>query len=116
MTSVHLAFDLGASSGRAILGVLEGTPSRLRLEELHRFEHGGVPTPVGPVWDLTGIWRNMLVGLEAAGRWCQQHGRKLDTLGVDTWGVDWTLVGQGGEVLGLPHCYRDPANERYAEE
>ncbi len=116
MTSVHLAFDLGASSGRAIVGVLAGSPPRLTLEEVHRFEHGGVPTPVGPVWDLTGIWRNMLAGLEAAGRWCRAQGLALDTLGVDTWGVDWTLVGPGGEVLGLPHCYRDPANEGYAEQ
>lgn len=116
MTSVHLAFDLGASSGRAIVGVLDGNPARLTLEEVDRFEHGGVPTPVGPVWDLTGIWRNMLVGLEAAGRWCHEQGLELNTLGVDTWGVDWTLVGAGGEVLGLPHCYRDPANETYAEQ
>lgn len=116
MTSVHLAFDLGASSGRAIIGLLDGSPQKLTLEEVHRFEHGGVPTPVGPVWDLTGIWRNMLIGLEAAGRWCRQHNLKLDTLGVDTWGVDWTLVGPGGEVLGFPHCYRDPANEGYAEQ
>lgn len=115
MSTAHLAIDLGASSGRAIVGVLDGDPPRLRLEEVHRFEHFGSPTPAGPVWDLTGIWRHVLTGLGAAGKWCWQHGVELKSIGVDTWGVDWVVVGRGGEVLGLPHCYRDPQNEPAAE-
>lgn len=111
MSLAHLAIDLGASSGRAILGVLEGSPLKLRLEEVHRFEHFPCPTPVGPVWDLTGIWLHILNGMRAASTWCCENGVELKSVGVDTWGVDWTLLGKSGEVLGLPHCYRDPQNE-----
>ncbi len=111
MSHAYLAIDLGASSGRAIVGILDGSPAKLRLEEVHRFEHLPCPTPVGPVWDLTGIWRHLLSGLEAAASWCRENGAQLKSVGVDTWGVDWTLLGKSGELLGLPHCYRDPQNE-----
>jgi len=111
MASAHLAIDLGASSGRAIVGVLEGEPQKLRLEEMHRFEHLACPTPAGPVWDLTGIWHAILTGLREASIWCRESGAELKSVGVDTWGVDWTLVGKSGEMLALPHCYRDPLHE-----
>ena len=111
MPVAHLAFDLGASSGRAIVGLLEGSPTKLSLEEVHRFEHRACPTPTGPVWDLTGIWQHLLTGLGNAVRWCEKNQVELKTVGVDTWGVDWTLVGRSGELLALPHCYRDPQNE-----
>ena len=114
MPQAHLAIDLGASSGRAIVGVLDdadGHSLRLSLEEVHRFEHLATESPTGPVWDLTGIWRNVLTGLTAAAEWCRNHHVELKTIGVDTWGVDWVLVGKSGELLGLSHCYRDPQNE-----
>lgn len=111
MPTAHLAIDLGASSGRAIVGALEGTPPKLRLEEVHRFEHFGSPTPAGPVWNLTGIWLHIITGLREARRWCEENRFELLSVGVDTWGVDWTLVGPSGEVIGLPHCYRDPQND-----
>ncbi len=111
MTIAHLAIDLGASSGRAIVGVLKGNPKKLSLEEVHRFEHLACPTPTGPVWDLTGIWKHLLTGLSKAADWCQQNQVELKTVGVDTWGVDWALLGPSGELLSLPHCYRDPQNE-----
>ncbi len=110
-TSAHLAFDLGASSGRAVLGVLSGDPLRLDVTEVHRFEHQPCPTPVGPVWDTTGIWLNLLHGLGEAVAACRARNVTLVSVGVDTWGVDWALVGHSGELLGLPHCYRDPQNE-----
>ncbi len=115
MPTAHLAFDLGASSGRAIVGVLEGNPCRLRLEEVHRFGHEACSTPTGPVWNLTGIWLNLLQGLRAAGHWCDENNVPLASVGVDTWGVDWALVGKSGELLALPHCYRDPQNGPAAE-
>ena len=115
MPIAHLAIDLGASSGRAIVGVLDGSPIKLRLEEVHRFEHLACPTPTGPVWDLTGIWQNILTGLRNASDWCKQNQVELKSVGVDTWGVDWTLLGKSGEVLALPHCYRDPQNETACE-
>jgi rhamnulokinase len=112
---VHLSIDLGASSGRAMIGILEGEPRRLRLEEVHRFEHFACPLPTGPVWDLTGIWQNVLSGLRLATAWCDQHQAELRSVGVDTWGVDWALIGKSGELLALPHCYRDPQNDAACE-
>jgi rhamnulokinase len=111
----HLSIDLGASSGRAMIGVLSGEPRVLRLEEVHRFEHLSCPTPAGPVWDLTGIWQNILTGLRAATIWCKGNQAELRSVGVDTWGVDWALVGKSGELLALPHCYRDPQNDAACE-
>ncbi len=111
----HLSIDLGASSGRAMVGVLTGEPRRLQLTEIHRFEHFSCPTPAGPVWDLTGIWQNILTGLRAAAVWCDANHAELRSVGVDTWGVDWALVGKSGELLALPHCYRDPQNEAACE-
>lgn len=116
MPSAHLAIDLGASSGRAMLGVLDGDPLRLELEEVHRFEHHACNTPTGPVWNLTGIWRQVLHGLAAGAARCRERRLELTSVGVDTWGVDCVLVGAGGEVLGLPHCYRDPRNEAACRE
>ncbi len=110
-TAAHLAIDLGASSGRAIVGTLAGEPSHLKLAEVHRFEHHACPTPAGPVWDLTGIWQNILTGLRTAASWCAANQAELQSVGVDTWGVDWALVGKSGELLALPHCYRDPQND-----
>ncbi|MEM8945419.1 MAG: rhamnulokinase family protein [Planctomycetota bacterium] len=107
----HLAFDLGASSGRAILGIFDNATGKLLLEEVHRFEHFACPTPAGPVWDLTGIWRNILIGLRKGNHWCRSNDIDLLSVGVDTWGVDWALLGESGELLSLPHCYRDPQNE-----
>lgn len=134
MPTAHLAIDLGASSGRAIIGVLEGagttqnpttnkqrptttnqTP-KLTLQELHRFEHLPCPTPFGPVWDLTGIWLHILTGLKKAGCWCRENQIELRSIGVDAWGVDWCLVGKSGELLTLPHCYRDPQNDAACKE
>lgn len=94
-----------------MIGVFSGEPRCLRLEEVHRFEHLPCPTPAGPVWDLTGIWQHILTGLRLANQWCREQGTELASVGVDTWGVDWVLVGRSGELLALPHCYRDPQND-----
>lgn len=116
MRNAHVAIDLGASSGRAMLGIFDGESNRLDLIELHRFSHRGLPTPVGPVWNLTGIWDGILEGLTKATKFCAAEKLPLRSIGVDTWGVDWGLLGQGGEILSLPHCYRDPQNlEIYSE-
>ncbi len=111
MSNAHLAIDLGASSGRAVVGVLQEGSQNLQLQEVHRFLHLACPTPSGPVWDLTGIWRNILQGINSAVEWCRNEGVELKSVGVDTWGVDWALLGASGELLSLPNCYRDPQNE-----
>jgi rhamnulokinase len=104
----YLAFDLGAESGRAIVGVLDA--GRLELHEVHRFLNVPRRLPSGLHWDLTGLWGHILDGGRKAIAWANEAGIHISSLGVDTWGVDWALVGKSGELLGLPHCYRDEAH------
>lgn len=115
MVSTHLAIDLGAGSGRALLGVLSGEPKTLSVEEVHRFEHTPIETPAGPVWDLTGIANHVLRGVAEGAKRAREAGAELSSFGVDGWGVDWGVVAPSGGLVGLPHCYRDPANEAARE-
>jgi rhamnulokinase len=100
-----LAFDLGAESGRAILGTLsEGCIS---LEELHRFLNQPVRLPDGLYWDTFRLFHDIREGLRVAGR---ERGLKLDGVAVDTWGDDYGLVDARGELVVNPRHYRDPRN------
>jgi rhamnulokinase len=101
----YLAFDLGAESGRAMLGVLDG--GKLALHELHRFANMPVTLPSGLHWNLLELWNNLLVGLRKAMEHCRANSLELASLGVDTWGVDLGLIGRSGQLLGLPYAYRD---------
>lgn len=105
---------MGAESGRVIVGILAG--DRLRLEEMHRFNHESQWLPTGLHWDITGIWREIVVGLRRAAEWAKANGIPLESVGVDTWGVDWALVDEAGELVGLPHAYRDPRNAAAHEQ
>ena len=98
----YLAFDLGAESGRAILGTL--CDDRVALEEMHRFANGPVQVRDSLYWDPLRLWQEMKQGLA---RVAGQHGRDLRGIAVDTWGVDFALVDARGELLGLPYHYRD---------
>jgi rhamnulokinase len=109
MTNAYIAIDLGAESGRVITGVIDN--ERLRLEEVHRFLHEPVWLPTGLHWNTTGIWREIVVGLRKAAEWGQANRVELVSVGVDTWGVDWSLVDKAGELVGVPHAYRDPRNQ-----
>jgi rhamnulokinase len=100
-----LAFDLGAESGRGVLGLFDG--SRLRLEVVHRFANHPVRTLDTLHWDVLCLYRDMLNGLRLC---AAQHGG-VDSVGVDTWGVDFALLGRGGTLLGNPRHYRDPHTE-----
>lgn len=93
-----------------MLAVLDGEPVGVRLHEAHRFSHEPLDTPAGLVWDWTSLWRDVLQGIRQAAVMATEAGVELKSVGVDTWGVDWTLVDPAGEMLGLPHAYRDPAN------
>jgi rhamnulokinase len=104
-----LAFDLGAESGRGILGRLEG--QRLRLEVVHRFPNGPVATLDSLHWDVLRLYSEMLVTL----RKCAAEHGGVDSLGVDTWGVDFALLGRGSTLLGNPRHYRDPYTEGIME-
>jgi rhamnulokinase len=104
----HLAFDLGAESGRAMIGVLRN--DRLALREVHRFANRPQRLPSGYHWNLLDLWANLKTALAAAVAHARQHDLQFVSLGVDTWGVDFGLVGAGGQLLGLPFAYRDQRN------
>ena len=98
----YLAFDLGAESGRAMLGTLDG--GRLSVEELHRFPNTPVSEGDRMCWDIERLWREILHGIAAARR----LDAGLDGIGVDTWGVDYGLLGADGALIEKPRHYRDP--------
>ncbi len=100
--SRYLAFDLGAESGRATLGTLE--EGKLTLEELHRFPNTPVRVLSALYWDTLRLWQEIRHGLTIAGR---EKRIQLDGIGVDTWGVDFALVGQDGNLIENPRHYRD---------
>src|ERR1700722_13319292 len=104
-TKKILALDLGAESGRGLIGSFDG--DRLALEVVHRFPNGGVATLDTLHWDVLGLWREMLATLRKAEA---EHG-PLASVGVDTWGVDFALLGKNGALLGNPRHYRDPHTE-----
>jgi len=105
-----LAFDLGAESGRAMLGRFDG--GRLRLDIAHRFSNGPVRTLDTMHWDVLRLYEEMLAGL----RKCAAEHGGIDGLGIDTWGVDFALLGKDGTLLGNPRHYRDPHTENILEE
>jgi len=102
--SDYLAVDLGAESGRVMLGSLAG--GALALEELHRFANQPVQLPSGLYWDAFRLFHEIVEGLRVAGQ------RHLEPKGiaVDTWGVDIVLLGPDGDLVDSPRHYRDPRN------
>lgn len=105
-THRFLAFDLGAESGRAILGTL--ADGRIRLDVLHRFRTEGLTMLGARQWDLARIYEELLEGLRRCAR---EHGPVLDGIATDTWGVDFGLVARDGTVLANPVHYRDKRTE-----
>jgi rhamnulokinase len=101
-SKAYLAVDMGASSGRHVLGLFDG--QQLRLEEVYRFENGPVEIAGRLYWDLPGQWSHVRQGLRAA---AAKLGNEITSIGVDTWGVDFGLLGAGDELLGNPYHYRD---------
>lgn len=100
-----VAFDLGAESGRAILGTLEN--GCLKLQEIHRFSNRPVWVRGNFYWDTLELWREIKEGLRLALR----EDPTICSLGIDTWGVDFGLLDEAGNLLGNPLHYRDPQNQ-----
>ena len=96
-----MAFDLGAESGRGVLGRFDG--ERIELEELHRFPNGGVRVLDSLHWDVLRLWEEMKNALSV----CARRREDLKGIGIDTWGVDFALIGKDNSLLGLPYHYRD---------
>lgn len=105
-----LAFDLGAESGRGVLGHFDG--ARLRLEELHRFPNGGVRVLDNLHWDVLRLWNEIKMTLSI----CTQKGVSPSGIGIDTWGVDFALLGRDDVLLGFPYHYRDSRTDGMLEE
>ena len=101
-----LAFDLGAESGRAVLGALND--GRIELEVIHRFRTEGLFMLGVRQWDVARIYEEMVEGLAQCVR---DHGPDLDGIAVDTWGVDFGLIAKDGSLLANPRHYRDKAND-----
>ncbi|WP_298817458.1 rhamnulokinase [Chloroflexus sp.] len=107
-----LAVDIGASSGRVILGRWDG--SRFALEETHRFPNGMVEHNGHLFWDINQLWREIQYGLHQYAR--HEPVGLLASIGIDTWAVDYGLLDADGALLGDPFAYRDPRNEGMAEQ
>src|SRR5260370_3616444 len=107
----YLALDLGAESGRAMLGTLHN--ARLELEELHRFPNTPVRLPTGLYWDTLRLFHEIRHALAVCGR--QRH-VDLDGIGVDTWGVDFALRGRDGALADNPRHYRDERTDGILEK
>lgn len=99
--SSFLAIDLGASSGRAILGNIEN--NRLELKEINRFANPIVEINGRLYWNLLHLYSEIIKSLQHV----KSEGIELISLGIDTWGVDFVCFGNDGEPLRMPYSYRD---------
>lgn len=106
----YLAVDIGASGGRHILGTVED--GRIRLEEVYRFENRQRVSGGHDCWDMEALWGHILAGLRA----CKAAGRIPDSMGIDTWAVDFLLVDSQGLPVGDAVSYRDKHTENIRRE
>ena len=105
-----LAFDLGAESGRGVLGHFDG--EKLKLEELHRFPNGGIRVLDSLHWDVLRLWNEIKAALSI----CSHRNIGLSGIGIDTWGVDFALLGRSDVLLGFPYHYRDSRTDGMLKE
>jgi rhamnulokinase len=97
----YIAFDLGAESGRCVVGELKN--DKLELHEVHRFPTHTVTYNRDLFWDILAVFEEMKIGLSRA---VQKFGAHFDGVSVDTWGVDYVLLDRDGWLLGYSHHYR----------
>lgn len=105
-----LAFDLGAESGRAVVGTLAA--GRLALEEIHRFPNEPVEIAGTLHWNLLGLYQQVLKGMRL---YAERYGPEVASLGIDSWSVDFGLLAADGSLLGNPVHYRDRRTEGMVE-
>jgi rhamnulokinase len=107
----YLAFDLGASSGRAMVGHISDA-EKLLLSEIHRFPTGMIQINDSWHWNIFGFFQEMKIALK---KYNEFSGPYLKTMAIDTWGVDFGLVTKSDEILGLPYAYRDKRTDGIPE-
>ena len=106
-----LAFDFGASSGRALLGIFDG--EKLAIEEIHRFLNEPVEVGTNLYWDILRLFHEIKQGILK----CVNSGHKdISSIAIDTWGVDFGLLDERGDLIGNPFHYRDPRTNGIPEE
>lgn len=103
MKQCFFAVDLGATSGRTILGTF--TPDGLEMEEVNRFPNHLIETGGHYYWDIYELYRHIIEGLKIA---ALKEDIEITSIGIDTWGVDFVCVGKDGGFLRQPYSYRDP--------
>jgi len=106
-----LAFDLGASSGRAMLGTLENY--KLKLTEVHRFKNQMARIHNSFYWNIFSLFDELKTGLRKC---IAETGVQPDAIGIDTWGVDYVPVNKKGRLTGLPFAYRDHRTDKSMEQ
>src|SRR4029078_4175233 len=102
MSTHYLACDLGAESGRLMLGTLH--EGRLTLEEIHRFVNSPIRTGSSLHWDITKLLAEVKAGLRKAGT----RNLPISSISADSWGVDYLLLRPDGSILSPTFHYRDP--------
>lgn len=106
----YLAIDIGASSGRHILGTVEN--GKLKLEEIYRFENGISKLNHEYCWDINQLFKNIKTGIKK----CVELGKIPKSIGIDTWAVDFVLLDKNDDILGNAVSYRDDRTEGMMEE
>ena len=105
-----LAFDIGATSGRSILGTLDN--GRLQMKELTRFPNQMLQIGNHFHWNIYSLFEHLKAGLAAA----KAEGVQISSIGIDTWGVDFALLAKDNTILGAPYAYRDPHTDGMPEQ
>ncbi|MEL9909458.1 MAG: rhamnulokinase family protein [Desulfurococcus sp.] len=108
-----LAFDLGASGGRAIVGKIDLDARKVEMEEIYRFPNSPIRVRDHLYWDVLRIWNEVKEGISIA---YKKYGEQIISIGIDTWGVDFALLDSNGELVGLPYSYRDPRRSQAMRE
>lgn len=111
MSQKYLAFDFGASGGRALVGTIDG--GRLSLAEIHRFANGPVFVNSAAYWDAFRLLEEIKQGIRLA---VKEYGSDIAGIGIDTWGVDFGLLGPNDLLIEMPRHYRDARTDGLVEE
>ncbi|MBS4206989.1 rhamnulokinase family protein [Bacillus sp. FJAT-50079] len=105
----YIAVDIGASSGRLVLGrIVDG---KIRLTEVYRFKNEIIKKDKGYFWNIEGLFLEIIEGLKIA----KKRGITQTMLGIDTWGVDYVLLNESGDRVQEVYCYRDPRTNQALE-
>ena len=106
-----IAFDIGAESGRCIVASLSN--NKILIDEVHRFPTHNIKYVYGFNWDILAIYKEIITGLTNAQR---KFGSNFESIGIDTWAVDYVLIDDEGRILGYPYHYRDDRTEFMMEK